>query len=140
MSCFGPFYPPRLQTSVNHAERLCGILQRQEDLATATRSPPPSWLIGRAGELEQVVGATAEHWRSGRHGAETAAAALDEHLDALHDGLAAWLGLTAPPCCQGAAATTETAPLSPHQRALMDSIDRLLLNLEPPDLGSPRSG
>jgi len=135
MSPFGPFYPPRLQTSVNHAERLCGILQEQEQLAAAARSQAPAWLIGRAGELEQVVAATVQQWRAGRRGTETAAAALDEHLDALHDGLAAWLGLTSPLCCRGSAATTETAPLPPEQRALVDSIDRLLMNLDPPGGG-----
>ena len=132
MSPFGPFYPPRLQASVNHAERLYGILQEQEELAAAARSTVPAWLIGRAGELEQVVAATVQQWRAGRHRTESAAAALDEHLDALHDGLAAWLGLTSPLCCHGAAAITEAAPLPPEQRALVDSIDRLLLNLDPP--------
>jgi hypothetical protein len=136
MSPFGPFYPPRLQARVNHAERLYGILLEQEELATAARSTVPAWLIGRAGELEQVVSATVQQWRSGRRGGVEAAAALQEHLDALHDGLAAWLGVTAPTCCQGAAATTETAPL-PAEQALVDSIDRLLANLEPQEGGAP---
>jgi hypothetical protein len=130
MSPFGPFYPPRLQDTVNHAERMCTVLQRAEEgAARAQGSPPPAWLIGRAGELEQVVEAVVQRWRAGRHDADVAAATLDEHLEALHDGLAAWLGITAPLCCRGAAATTETAPLG--NGSLMDSIDRLLMNLGP---------
>src|SRR5579872_7412907 len=130
MSPFGPFYPARLQRSVNHAERLCGVLQQAEEVASGARSPPPAWLIGRAGELEQVVAAGVQPWREGRQSAETVATKLDEHLETLHDGLAAWLGLTAPPCCHGAAATTQSAPLD-QDKALIDSIDRLLANLDP---------
>ena len=130
MSPFGPFYPARLQRSVNHAERLCNVLQRAEEDASMARPPPPAWLIGRAGELEQVVATSVQQWREGRQHADTVAARLDEHLDGLHDGLAAWLGLTAPPCCHGAPATTQSAPID-HDRALLDSIDRLLANLDP---------
>ena len=132
MSCFGPFYPPRLQASVNHAELLCTVLLRAEEAAARHGRHPPAWLIGRAGELEQVVVTTIQHWREGRRSPESAAGRLDEHLDCLHDGLAAWLGLTSPPCCRAASAVTETPDAaSDDQAALLDSIDRLLANLDP---------
>jgi hypothetical protein len=136
MSPFGPFYPPRLQASINHAERLVTVLAREEQ-AQAHRPPPAgAWLIGRAGELEQFAEAIAGDWRTRRRSEAATASALEAYLAELHDSMAARLGMTEPSCCRGASTATESAPEPPDpQQGLLDSIDRLLSNL-----GGPAGG
>lgn len=131
MGVFGPFYPHPLQASVNHAERLRQVLLDEE---TRVRDSPSvsAWLVGRAGELEQVVAWTIEEWRMNRRSAGHAARSLGMYVRELHEGLASRLGVTAPACCGGPDATTETPPRPEGQQALLDSIDLLLANLESP--------
>jgi hypothetical protein len=131
MSPFGPFYPPRLQASVNHAERLARVLL-EEEARTSDARHVAAWLVGRAGELERFVEAIAAEWRSRRRAPEAAACALDAYLAALHEGLASRLGVTGPRCCGTDDVTTETPPRRDEAGALLESIDRLLSNLDSP--------
>ncbi len=141
MGPFGPFYPPRLQASVNHAERLVRVLEKEEARTTDARHVS-AWLIGRAGELERFVEAVARDWRSRKRGPEAAAAVLEAYVAELHVGLAARLGVTGPVCCRTDSVTTEL-PEEVKKKGekeekegetvaaakLIDSIDRLLDNL-----------
>jgi hypothetical protein len=141
MGPFGPFYPPRLQASVNHAERLVRVLETEEARTTDARHVS-AWLIGRAGELERFVEAVARDWRSRKRGPEAAAAVLEAYVAELHVGLGARLGVTGPVCCRTDSVTTELPPEAKRKgereemegetvaaKKLIDSIDRLLDNL-----------
>ena len=126
MSAFGPFYPPRLQASLNHAERMARLLLEEElRMTDAPRSA--AWLVGRAGEIERFAEGVIDTWQRGRR-ARQAAAATDGYLAALHAVLAQRLGITGPSCCGGDAVTTQV-PARGGGR-LVESIDRLLMNLE----------
>jgi hypothetical protein len=129
MGPFGPFYPPRLQASVNHAERLVRVLAKEE-ARVAEGKHVAAWLIGRAGELEQFVRALVGEWRAEKRQEGAAAAVLDGYIAELHVGLAARLGVTGPTCCRTDSVTTETPPKKDEAGALIESIDRLLENLE----------
>jgi hypothetical protein len=129
MSPFGPFYPPRMQASINHAERLARVLL-EEELRTCDARHVAAWLVGRAGELERFAEALVAEWRAGQRGPDATAVALDSYLATLHDGLAKRLGVTGPRCCGTDNVTTETPPRSDEAGALLESIDRLLSNLE----------
>ena len=111
MSPFGPFYPPRMQASINHAERLARVLLEEESRTCDARHVA-AWLVGRAGELERFVEALVTEWRGGRRGPDATAVALDSYLATLHDGLAKRLGVTGPRCCGTDNVTTETPPIS----------------------------
>ncbi len=128
MSPFGPFYPPRLQASINHAERLARVLLEEEGRTCDARHVA-AWLVGRAGELERFVEALVAEWRAGRRGPDASSAALDGYLATLHEGLAKRLGVTRPRCCGTDDVTTETPPRRDEHGALLESIDRLLSNL-----------
>lgn len=141
MGPFGPFYPPRLQASVNHAERLVAVLA-EEEARVHDAKHVSSWLIGRAGELERFVDAVARDWRSRKRGPEAAAAVLEAYVAELHVGLAARLGVTGPVCCRTDSVTTELPEEAKAKgerdereretggtKGLIDSIDRLLENL-----------
>jgi hypothetical protein len=124
MRTFGPFYPQRLQAAVSHAERLVELLaaeERQGHRGHLGRA----WLAGRAGEVERFVEALVADWRAWRRTSDTAAAALREYLDALHDGMSAQLGMLAPACCLGASATTESAPHDPQYDAVVETLEGL---------------
>jgi hypothetical protein len=136
MSPFGPFYPPRLQASVNHAERLARVLLEEEARTVESRHVT-AWLVGRADEVERFVEAVVQEWRAGERGPDAAAASLDGYLAALHEGLARRLGVTAPTCCGTDSVTTETPPRRGDPGKLMESIDRLLENLESPRAPTP---
>lgn len=81
---FGPFYPPLLQPSVNHAERLAAVLdaaQREartfcSSTAAEEREPAHVWLTGRTSEVEAFVAAVVDDWRRGIVSEEEASAAL----------------------------------------------------------------
>jgi hypothetical protein len=108
MRTFGSFRPQALQAAVRHAERLVGLLAREEargggdDLAGA-------WLTGRAGEVERFVEALVEDWRRGRRTSPAAAAALADYLHALHEGMRQHLRIQAPECCADATVPTAAA-------------------------------
>ena len=137
MSPFGPFYPPRLQASVNHSERLARVLLEEEGRSFDAQHVA-AWLIGRAGELERFVEASVGEWREGQRGPEGAAAALDAYLASLHEGLARRLGITGPRCCGTDNVTTETPPRRDEAVALLETIDRLLSNLVESPAAPPR--
>jgi hypothetical protein len=105
---FGPFYPPLLQPSVNHAERLAALLDgAQSDARTFfsltaldEREPARVWLTGRTSEVETFVAAVVDDWRRGIVSEEEASAALDRYLRRLHRGVRAHLtNGAAPTCC-----------------------------------------
>ena len=103
---FGPFYPPRLQSAVRHAERLAAVLSAIE------ASPPAdagegfvAWIVGRHDEIEQFVGQVVEDWKRNPSLEDPAAAAIDAYLAELHDGFTL-LGLGLPTCCVGSIADT----------------------------------
>jgi len=106
MRTFGPFYPPRLQLAVSHAERVAHLISAHE------AAPPPgdewarAWLTGRAGEIESLVAEAARAWRRGDLAEQDAAASIDRYLGALHEGMRRVLGLSAPRCCEGSLDTT----------------------------------
>jgi hypothetical protein len=144
MSLFGPFYPPGLQASINHAERLARVLLQEESSRDRVGSVP-EWLIGRAGELERFVEAVVDDWRAGHRPPESVAMAVDAYLGALHEGLAGRVGVRAPECCRGDVAPTAVParPSSPRPSAVEvppdegtppsgDCIDQLLRNLDAP--------
>ena len=99
---FGPFYPPKLQAVVNHAERLAHALSSMEG------RPPHgagervmAWIVGRHDEIEQFV-------RQVTVECTTEAAALEAisaYLAALHHGFVVH-GLGPPPCCADPVAET----------------------------------
>jgi hypothetical protein len=104
---FGPFYPPALQSVVNHAERLSDLLAIRE-LTPPSEEWAGAWTTGRADEIvrfaEHVIGL----WRERRLGERGAASMLEGYLAVVHEGLARHFGREPPSCCE--AATAETAP------------------------------
>jgi hypothetical protein len=140
VTVFGPFYPPALQAVVNHAERLAELLGVHE-LAPPTQEWAEAWTIGRADEVVRFVEEVVARWREGRVPDEHAAAALEDYLAALHEGLAKHLGCTAPSCCAGGEATTArpgrrvrrrqaTGTTAEHDdRTALGTIDSVLLEL-----------
>ena len=128
MSPFGPFYPRRLQRSVNHADLLASYLARAEGRSRGGAGLPDIWLIGRAGEVARVVETVVMDWRSGARLEETAARALEDYLDFLHEGIAIHLGVSAPPCCAGLEETRVPPAREPAPEP--DTVDRLLRDLE----------
>lgn len=112
MSVFGPFYPRPLQSSVSHAERLArAVAVALADTPRAdvleTRSPAEVWLIGRAGEIEALVGDVVADWRAGIASARAASATIDGYLEHLHRGFVVHAGAGSPPCCRPSEATVE---------------------------------
>lgn len=101
---FGPFYPPRLQSVVNHAERLSELLAKK--LRGTPRGAAHAWLVGRGDEIACFVEHVAREWSSGALAETAAAKALAEYLDALHVGLGKQLRIASPACCTGDQVTT----------------------------------
>jgi len=118
-----------MQASINHAERLSRVLL-EEEARTCDARHVAAWLVGRASELERFVEALVTEWRDGRRGPDATATVLDSYLAALHEGLAKRLGVTGPRCCGTDNVTTETPPRREDPAALVESIDKLLQNLE----------
>jgi hypothetical protein len=119
VSAFGPFYPPALQQTVNHAERLADLLVAHE------LSPPgdewaQAWLLGRASEVAQYVEHVIASWRAGGIAEATAAAALEGYLAIVHDGMARHLAHGATTCCLAPDATTRPLPPSAGSRTIFD--------------------
>jgi hypothetical protein len=104
---FGPFYPPLLQPSVNHAERLAAVLEAAKRDARAPcptseiDEPEPAelWLTGRTSEIETFVAAVVDDWRRGIVSEEEASLALDRYVSRLHSGVRAHLTDGKPPAC-----------------------------------------
>jgi hypothetical protein len=104
---FGPFYPPLLQPSVSHAERLAAVLEvAQSDARTLSsstalddREPAQVWLTGRTSEVEAFVAAVVDDWRRGIVSEEEASAALNSYVSRLHRGVRAHLTNGATPAC-----------------------------------------
>jgi hypothetical protein len=119
MSAFGPFYPPRLQQVVNHAERLSELLMAHE------LSPPEdewaqAWVMGRVEEVARFTEHVTSSWRGGRLDEASAAKALAGYLATVHEGMAVRLGCTSPVCCAAAEATTRPSPPSDGSRTIFD--------------------
>jgi hypothetical protein len=119
VSAFGPFYPPALQETVNHAERLADLLVAHE------LSPPmdewaQAWLLGRANEVAQYVEHVVASWRAGRIDGATAAGALEGYLAIVHDGMARHLPHAPRRCCVAPDATTRPLPPSLGSRTIFD--------------------
>lgn len=119
MAAFGPFYPPRLQEVVNHAERL-------SDLLTAHELSPPlnewarAWVLGRAEEVARFTEHVVTSWRAGRLDDSAAAASLAGYVAAVHEGMAVHLACGAPSCCAAPEATTRPLPPSDGSRTIFD--------------------
>jgi hypothetical protein len=119
MSAFGPFYPPRLQAVVNHAERLSELLVAHE------LSPPEdewaqAWVLGRVEEVARFTEHVTGSWRQGRLDDRAAAAALAGYLATVHEGMAVRLGCASPSCCAAVEATTRPTPPSDGSRTIFD--------------------
>jgi hypothetical protein len=97
---FGPFYPPALQTLVDHAERLADLLAVRE-LTLPVEEWAQAWTMGRADEIvrftEHVVGL----WERLRLGDGAAASMLEGYLAIVHEGLAIYFARKPPSCCKG---------------------------------------
>jgi hypothetical protein len=106
MSMFGPFYPARLQTAVNHAERAAGLLSALEAGAPQPDEWAWAWLTGRASEIERLVEHVATAWRRGEVAEPEAAAAVERYLGLLHEGMQLHLGIASPACCVASLAVT----------------------------------
>ncbi len=130
MPLFGPFYPPRLQRPVYHAERLAAFLARGAQHSHGLPEWSRTWLHGRADEIERFVELVASDWRAEACSLEAAASALEGYLEFLHEGLAIHLGLSEPACCVGLEPT-----VIPDTPARLDTIDRLLGRLQEHESG-----
>ena len=109
VSVFGPFYPAKLQTVINHAERLFQLLVIYE-IAPPREEWARVWTIGRAGEVETVAEDVVARWRCGPLRAAAAAASLQGYLDLLHQGLSTHLGCRIPSCCLAILEVTAPPP------------------------------
>jgi len=119
MRVFGPFYPPPLQAAVSHAERLADLVSVEERSTGGGSDAAVAWLVGRSDEIERFVEQIVDDWRANRLGPQEAAAALDDYLAKLHDGLHSQLGIGAPACCFGSlTATARMAPLSAETHSI----------------------
>jgi hypothetical protein len=101
VSLFGPYYPPELQRSVNHAERVAELLATPE--LSAGGEP---WVLGRSEEIETYVAAVVADWKAASKTDREAAALIDSYLTALHQGMLAHLEIRQPRCCN----TTDPEP------------------------------
>jgi hypothetical protein len=117
MSTFGPFYPARLQESINHAERLVDMLSVHQECA----HDGEIWLNGRADEIQCFVLAVAEDWRAGRVGEQAAKRSIDDYLEDLHLSIALYFGQDVPSCCRAVAART-ALPARAEARTLVLSV------------------
>ena len=107
MRVFGPFYPPVLQSVVNHAERLSDLLAIRE-LTPPAEEWAVAWTTGRADEIARFAEHVVGLWQERRLGDRGAAAMLEGYLAVVHEGLTRHFGREAPACCE--AATAETSP------------------------------
>lgn len=106
MSPFDQNFPEPLQSIVNHAERFSVALALAEtdqsrDVATgpAELSLSETWLVGRAGEVEAVVGDIVGDWRSCGLSSRSASAAIECYLIGLHRSMARDASFGEPTCC-----------------------------------------
>jgi hypothetical protein len=146
MKVFGPFYPPALQPTVNHAERFCSLLEGYEVSAPSREEGFLAWLSGRAGEVARVVESAIADWKGGGS-PEAAATRIEEYLRGLHEALVHHNVVTdqtgLPACCVAAMnttmratpfemPTTEEAPVQEATPArsgtVVESIDGVLLD------------
>ena len=88
---FGPFYPPTLQPSVDHAERLWGLVAVHE-LMPPSDAWAKAWVVGRSEEIARVASDILGSWSHGHTTDTEAAAALEGYLRVVHEGLAERLG------------------------------------------------
>jgi len=72
----------------------------------AVRRNAASWLVGRVGEVECLVGDLILDWRLGDMSAADAAQSVNAYLHALHRGLATNFGELAPSCCMSSLVVT----------------------------------
>jgi len=96
---FGPYYPPRLQRVVDHAERLAQFLTVDRVASAVGDEWATAWLVGRSSEIEQVVRLVLERWWNGDGGETAAIVAIESYLGDLHNGMARHMQLSAAPCC-----------------------------------------
>jgi|HubBroStandDraft_1064217.scaffolds.fasta_scaffold01951_14 hypothetical protein len=108
MSVFGPRPPAKLQTAVNHAERLCEVLSRFEVSEWPRDDPGSAWLVGRCEAIEKVVMRTVGDWRANARTENAATRALVAYVNELHASVREHFGLeTVLECCfSDAVATT----------------------------------
>jgi hypothetical protein len=106
MRAFGRHYPPFLQEAVDHAQRLVELLQTLDP--RAARRSAATWLVGRVGEVECLVGELVDDWQRGAVSEADAAGAVNAYVGALHRGLAINFGELAPSCCVQSIIVTAT--------------------------------
>ena len=109
MNTVGLGFPEPLQSVVNHAERFSIALGLAETDQSRTAATAPhglalseTWLVGRAGEVESLVGDVVHEWRAGLLTAKGAAAVIEFYLRAAHRGMRDSAGLGNPTCCSSA--------------------------------------
>lgn len=113
MNTVGMGFPEPPQSVVNHAERFSialGLAETDQSRAAAPHGLALSetWLVGRAGEVESLVGDVVHEWRAGLLTAKGAAAVIEFYLRAAHRGMRDSAGLGNPTCCSSA---HECAPM-----------------------------
>lgn len=110
MNPFSPFYPPRLQHVVNHAERCAELVKRR--CASSNDENASAWLL-----VECFVRHIVHDWTFEVFREDAAAATMSAYLDSLHDGLAMHFGAASATCCApdlcetAVPLSTETAPM-----------------------------
>ncbi|HEY4014305.1 MAG TPA: hypothetical protein VGM06_13270 [Polyangiaceae bacterium] len=105
MGVFERKYGEPLQAVVDHARRLCALLECLESV----HPDPGRWLVGRQDEIRLVVRLRVRDWRARRIGTEFAARTIGAYLDEIHLGAMRSLGLPANvplDCCTPGEATT----------------------------------
>jgi hypothetical protein len=119
MSVFGPRYPPTLQAVINHAERFAALVSKEEGRLRPFVSDARTWLIGRASEIETVVGGLVVDWRDSRRSEAATAASIASYLSTMHAAGREHLGLgvEAGPCCRPELAETEPFTAFPSDKA-----------------------
>jgi RNA polymerase sigma factor (sigma-70 family) len=76
-------YPPELQKTIGHAERLAKLLATLEAKPRAGAA-----LIGRSQELRAVVSCAVSDWKAGAAGDEETRRSIASHLEGLHQTVA----------------------------------------------------
>lgn len=109
---FGGLFPEPLQGVIHHAERLSvalSLLETDEgrEMATGPRelSLSETWIVGRASEVEALVGDVVGDWRSGRVSTKTASVVIERYLMSLHHAMLLSTPYGGPTCCSSAQRT-----------------------------------
>lgn len=133
MDVFGRSYPPALQRSVNHGERLADLLSTPELV-----SDEEPWALGRPEEIASYIAIVVSDWGAHRKTEAEAAAAIDTYLRELHEGMRRIFGIQQPRCCNTTEGLDEEPAFPTDQQRTAVVITEPLFGVPPP--GTKRSG